>query len=282
MTCAFPRLTLLVAALSTLLAGCGGARAALSDTPAADATPRAETRDLARHFNAFGARGAFVVHHLGANRVVRHDPARAAARFRPASTFKIFNTLVALDAGAVRDEHEVLPWDGVDRFGNADWNRDHAIATAFQASAVWFYQELARRVGPAVMEEWIRRVGYGNQDLSGAPDEFWLTGGLALSADEQVAFLRRLHAGTLPFSQRAQRITREVMLLEATDAYTLRGKTGWSRGEGLHRGWLVGWVERDGDVHVFATQIESDDARFPMRRAQQEITRGILAELGLI
>jgi beta-lactamase class D len=33
----------------------------------------------------------------------------------PTSTFKILNSLVALDTGAIRDETEVIRWDGVQR-----------------------------------------------------------------------------------------------------------------------------------------------------------------------
>jgi beta-lactamase class D len=66
----------------------------------------------------------------------------------------------------------------------------------------------------------------------------------------------------------------------------LRGKTGWARQFGLdrgtHTGWLVGWVERDGNAFLFATQIGSTEREFPMRRAQQEITRGALRELGVL
>jgi beta-lactamase class D len=38
------------------------------------------------------------------------------AAFIPASTYKIFHSLVALETGVVADEHTTLPWDGVDLF----------------------------------------------------------------------------------------------------------------------------------------------------------------------
>ena len=43
------------------------------------------------------------------------DLERANKRFSPASTYKIPHTLFALDSGAVRDEFQVFPWDGVQR-----------------------------------------------------------------------------------------------------------------------------------------------------------------------
>jgi hypothetical protein len=43
---------------------------------------------------------------------------------------------------------------------------------------------------------------------------------------------------------------------------------------------LVSLLCKYGGQYLFATQIVSDDPDFPMRRAQQEITRGALKELG--
>jgi beta-lactamase class D len=240
--------------------------------------------DLSHHFRALGAEGTFVLHDLAADRVVVYKPKRARQGFLPASTFKILNSLIALETGALRDEHEVIAWDGVDR--GDWWNGDQAMTRAFQRSTVWFYQEVARRIGEARMREWVRRVGYGNADIGGGIDRFWLEGDLRISAEGQVDLLRRLHSDSLPFSERSQEIVRRVMLMEEAEGYVLRGKTGWARQPGvdtiLHTGWLVGWVEREGRTYVFATQIESSDQDFPMRRAQQEITRGALSELGVL
>jgi beta-lactamase class D len=160
------------------------------------------------------------------------------------------------------------------------------MTRAFQRSTVWFYQEVARRVGEERMRDWVRRAGYGNADIDGGIDAFWLEGELRISAEEQIDLLRRLYAGDLPFSERSMAIVRRVMLTEGGDGYVLRGKTGWARQHGvdneLHTGWLVGWVERDGNAYLFATQIGSAETDFPMRRAQQEITRGALRELGVL
>ena len=41
----------------------------------------------------------------------------------------------------------MLPWDGVRR-PREEWNRDQDLRSAMKHSVVWYYQELARRVGP--------------------------------------------------------------------------------------------------------------------------------------
>jgi beta-lactamase class D len=281
-----------IAALFRLLGAIGVASAAAcTSTPAVDALAAGDRTgaapssarlhvDLHRHFQPFGAEGAFVLYDAAQDRHVVFRPDQAERRFLPASTFKILNSLIALEVGAIADQHEIVPWDGVDR--GEWWNGDQALTRAFQRSSVWVYQELARRIGEARMAEWVQRVGYGNAELGGGIDRFWLEGALRISADEQIEFLRRLHAGTLPFSERSQSIVRDLMLFEERDEYVIRAKTGWARHEGMQFGWLVGWVERGENTYFFATQIQSADPEIPMQRAQREITRGALRELGVL
>ncbi len=55
-------------------------------------------------------------------------------------------------------------------------------------SVVWFYQEVARRIGAERMQAHLDALGYGNRDISGGIDKFWLTGGLRISPHEQIDF----------------------------------------------------------------------------------------------
>jgi beta-lactamase class D len=147
---------------------------------------------------------------------------------------------------------------------------------------VWYYQELARRIGPERMREYLRRFDYGNADIGGGIDQFWLTGDLRISADEQVAFLRRFLGDALGVSPRTAEIARDLLVLEETPDYRLSGKTGWAGVDidGPEIGWLVGWLERDGQVHVYALNIEirrNEDAAARLR-----IVREVLVELGLM
>lgn len=49
---------------------------------------------------------------------------------------------------------------------------------------------------------------------------------------------------------------KRLMVLEETDEYKLRAKTGWSLRNGNNNGWFVGFVESDDNVWFFATNIE--------------------------
>ncbi|WP_233562372.1 penicillin-binding transpeptidase domain-containing protein, partial [Sorangium cellulosum] len=231
---------------------------------------------------AEGVDGAFVL--LDAARGVTHvvNPDRAAAGYMPASTFKIPNTIIGLETGVIPDERFSLRWNGVKR-SIPDWNRDHDLASAMKHSVFWFYQEVARRIGPERMKAHLDAFGYGNRDISGGIDWFWLTGGLRITPHEQVDFQRRLHAGALPCSPRSLDIVKRIIVLEQTPAYTLRGKTGLAVDERTTTGWLVGSVERGADTYFYATVLlgkDSDSKRLmPLRRS---LTRALLQRHGAL
>jgi beta-lactamase class D len=251
---------------------------------AATAQPAAtdSTADLSAFFPE-GTVGAFVLYDVQSGVTTRHNPDRAAERRTPASTFKIFNSLAALDAGAVADEHEVVEWDGVERRFTS-WNESQDLETAFRRSSVWVYQALARRMGRDTLQAYLDREGFGNATLSDSLELAWLDGSLRISPDEQVAFLRRLRAGDTGFSDRAEGIIKRIMVADTTGGAVLRGKTGWSwRGKGADEnlGWWVGWLERRDEAYVFAFQIESDDPAFDVRGVRKEATARILRHLGV-
>lgn len=211
---------------------------------AADWIPMPQWR---RHFDAKGLEGSFVLHEPYANRWQVWNEARARQRFLPASTFKIPNALIGLETGAIADEREVFAWDGTPK-PRVAWERDHTLATGMQESVVWMFQEVARRVGKARMRAWLERIGYGNRDIAGGIDRFWLQGALGISAVEQVEFLSKLEEGRLPVSPRSRRLVREAIVVERTPAYTLRAKTGTAHRSRGAVGWWIGSIEREGRV----------------------------------
>jgi len=246
----------IVLLVAVLVSGCGGTPAVTAPgRPGPAATPAAEVKpEWQAYFQ--GNTGAFVLYNLTQNRYARYDPARCATRFLPASTFKILNSLIGLETGVIPDENYVIKWDGT-HYDIAAWNQDHTLKTAIRDSAVWYYQELARRVGSEKMQHYVDAAGYGNRDISGPLDAFWLEGGLRISADEQVEFLKRLYRGELPFSQRSMDIVKEILVLEQSGDYRFSGKTGSVQRVTPHVGWFVGYLEAKGDVYIFALNDES-------------------------
>lgn len=228
------------------------------------ASARADARwqeqpDWSAEFSSRGLAGAALIYDERDEVYRVYDRARVDTPLLPASTYKIFNALVGLETGAVQDEYEVLRWDGKTRW-NPDWNRDQSLASGMKFSTVWFYQAMARRIGERRMQEWIDRAGYGNRDIGGGIDQFWLDGKLRISAAQQVEFLRRLAAGALPFSERSQEAVRRIVTVQAAPDFRLYAKSGW----GIHAapdgksdlGWYVGWVERAGRRWFFAVNMD--------------------------
>ncbi|MEX2335192.1 MAG: penicillin-binding transpeptidase domain-containing protein, partial [Pseudohongiella sp.] len=171
----------------------------------------------------------------------------------PASTFKIMSSLVVLEAGAVADADTVLAWDGVTR-SRAETNADMSLRSAFQLSSVPHYQAMVRQVGEQAMQAAISGVGYGNEDIGGGIDQFWLTGDLRISPAQQINLLQRLYQDELPFSTQTMQTVRDIMVVENTPDYVLRAKTGLAVGdEEEYTGWWVGWVEHGDNVTFFAT-----------------------------
>jgi beta-lactamase class D len=232
------------------------------------------------HFDAKGVQGSFVLYEQAHDRYLVCNEARARQRFIPASTFKIPNALIGLEVGSIADEREVFHWDGKPKV-RAAWERDHTLDTGMRDSVVWMFQEVARRTGRERMREWLDRLDYGNRDMRGGVDLFWLQGALRVSAFEQVDFLRKLSEGALPATQRAQRLVRDALVVERTRHYTLYAKTGSSGATKSSVWWWVGWVERKGrPVAAFAMNFApAASTRFDDRF---EIGRAILQEAGAL
>jgi beta-lactamase class D len=234
-----------------------------------------ERADFEKYFKDAGVAGAFVIYDAQREKYLAYNSKRLHTPFIPASTFKILNSLIALETGVIQDENEILKWDGIDR-GSVEWNRDHNMRSAFKVSAVWSYQELARRIGQERMQYFVDTTRYGNRDISGGIDMFWLTGGMRITPKEQVDFLIKLYRNDLPFSQRTIDIVKDIMIFEKTDEYVWRAKTGWA----MQIGWFVGYVERDDEVYFFANNI--DILKAEDREARIQVSRSILQELKLI
>src|SRR5690606_1029147 len=93
-----------------LLLGCPAAAPPESARTAPPASADAvEEPDLGRFFGE--VTGAFVLLDAQTGRVVRHDAERARTRFLPASTYKIPNTLIALETGVASGPDFALAWD---------------------------------------------------------------------------------------------------------------------------------------------------------------------------
>jgi len=233
-------------------------------------------------YKSFEVQGSFILYDLKRNRYIFYNKAQSKEYFLPASTFKICNALIGLETGVIKDEFFMLRWDSVVR-NNPAWNKAQDLQTAFRNSTVWYFQELARRVGYDRMKYWITAAKYGNMDISGGIDRFWLDGGLRITPLQQIEFLVRLYKNKLPFSQRSADIVKKIMVAEKNTDYILRAKTGWAIRVEPETGWYVGWVETTQGVFFFANCLQnSDPENNAFTRARYQITMEILRKQRII
>jgi beta-lactamase class D len=232
------------------------------------ATPVVPRPDLLALFEQAGTPGTFAALRLAPRQLVLTGEARARARVIPASTYKIPNSLIALETGVVADtDGETFRWDGVTR-SIPEWNRDHTLRGAIRYSVVPVYQEIARRIGAVRMQTYVDAFDYGNHDIGGGIDRFWLDGNLRISPVEQIAFLERFWRGRLPVSARTTALVKDIMPVVEAGSARLRAKSGAAVKDGkLALGWLVGWVGEGEGTTIFALTIDLNGAADLDRRA---------------
>jgi beta-lactamase class D OXA-2 len=247
-----------------------------------------ERTDWGKFFTEFDAKGTIVVAdertgtHSTSPSTLVYDETRAKQRFSPASTYKIPHTLMALDVGAVRDEFQIFQWDGMAR-SFAAHNQDQDLRSAMRNSTIWVYEKFAKEIGKAKgkdgARDYLRKLNYGNQDPTTARGNYWVDGNLAISAHEQILFLKKLYRNELPFRIEHQRLVKDIMIVEAGRDWILRAKTGW---EG-RMGWWVGWVEWPGVGNVggavfFALNIDTPNRMEDLHK-REDIVRAILKSI---
>ncbi len=238
--------------------------------------------DLKKYFAAKNVEGCFTMLNNTDGQIRVYNMAMDTQRFTPASTFKIVNSLIGLQTGIITDENMVIKWDGISR-RNAEWNKDMDMKEAFKVSSVPYYQEVARRIGKDTMHHWIDSIAYGNKNISGPIDSFWLNNDLKISADEQLGLLKMLYFDQLPFRKSVQQTVRNVMLQEENTLYKLSYKTGWGFDESKNNiGWVTGWIEENRHVYFFVTIIKSPDPKIDMKTVRIDITKDILKHYGFL
>jgi beta-lactamase class D len=245
--------------------------------------PASEIREgLAKHFADAGTDGTFVGYKIDDYLVIASDKDRSGEAKLPASTFKIPNSIIALETGVVGDpDKDIFKWDGVTRSIEA-WNKDHTLRTAIAASAVPVYQEIARRIGAERMQKYVDLFEYGNRNIGGGIDQFWLTGDLRIDPVQQVDFVDRVRRGTLPVSRRSQELVRDILPVTKVGDAIIRAKSGLLGAEigKPSLGWMVGWAEKGSANTVFALNL---DVREPRHVADRmALTQQCLKDIGAI
>lgn len=217
---------------------------------------------------------------------------RAKQRLSPFSTFKIINSLVALESKQIINAQQSLTFDHkkypVQAWWPSVWKLpEYNLGTAFKFSMVAIFRQMATDIGQDKMQSYVSSFDYGNQDISSGLDNFWLNGSMQISAIEQVRFLQKMHQGQLSLSKHSIETLKEVMLVETTEHYSLYAKTGAGKANVNDKsskamlGWYVGFVEKPEGVYYFAFNF-TRESYAKMKAVRVEIARNHLKKAGVI
>jgi len=205
----------------------------------------------------------------GETRELVVNPDECAVRTSPASTFKIPHALIALETGVVTPA-TVFKWDGT-AYDFPSWRADHTVESAIRASVLPFFQRTAKAIGRERMAAQLGALAYSGDPFEGAGD-FWVDGDLEVAPLEQLAFLQRFFAGTLPIARSHVTVVKDALRMPAGQvllaagpqpfvldwpALVVRAKTGNTRVRGERVSWLVGAVEAGRTRHVFVARARS-------------------------
>lgn len=220
---------------------------------------KVQYEDLSSYFTGYD--GTFVLYDLTNKQYTIYNKEKSEKRISPNSTFKIPHALIGLQTGVLKDEHTTFTWDGT-VYPFPAWNQNQDLTSAIPNSTIWYFQEIAKKVGEKKEQCYLHLLRYGSRDISGGLTNFWLQSSLQISPIEQVDFLKRFYTYQLPISKRNIAIVKKILVLEEKEEATLSGKTGtgWKdsvlNGDAIN-GYFVGYVERDGHTYLFATNLEA-------------------------
>lgn len=202
----------------------------------------------------------------------------------PASTFKIPNSIIALELGLMENDSSIFVWDGSKR-QNPNWEQDLTLKEAFHYSCVPCYQELARKIGLVHMKENLEVLDYNSMVVDTLTiGDFWLQGNSRITQFEQIDFLLRLNQSLLKISAETEKVIKRIMLIEENNEYKISGKTGWSITDKVNNGWFVGILEKNDDTYYFATNIDSrlDTDMNSFAFTRKDITYKAFKSLGVV
>ncbi len=252
-----------------------------------------EPTDFAKKVNQIAGKhlekldAAFIIYDAKSDQYARYNPDRCQKPYPPCSTFKIANALIAMETGVADGSEFMIPFDSTkttpqDWWVQFGWIGDQTLRSAMKKSVVWYYQEIARRIGPDRMRHFLDVLNYGNRDISGGIDQFWLMNSLLISPNEQVEFLKRFYRAEFKLSKLTYKTVKSILLFDEKDNYRIFAKTGggtFPDGKGL--GWFVGFVERPDNVFFFVLNLE-DISFVELQKKRVDICLSILREMGIL
>ncbi|MGD9590948.1 MAG: class D beta-lactamase [Candidatus Berkiella sp.] len=220
---------------------------------------------------AFASTKCFIAKENGK---IIHQEGDCTTRHAPCSTFKIPISVMGFNENILIDEKSPV-WHFKQGYPDwlAIWKEPHNPSDWMKNSCVWYSQVITQKLGMPKFQEYVAKLNYGNQDVSGDKGKnnglthAWLSSSLKVSPHEQIVFLEKLIQQEHPMSAKAQALTKNILAVEDfPNEWKLVGKTGsgnveladGSLNHELKTGWYVGWLEKGNRHIIFAHYIEDE------------------------
>lgn len=240
---------------------------------------RISTLDLSSYFD--GYEGSFVLYDLKNDHWHIYDMEHALLRTSPDSTYKIYDSLFALEEGVITPADSSMAWNGT-AYPFAAWNKDQNLDTAMRASVNWYFEKIDRQLGSPVIRDYLHRIGYGNETIPAyittGSSPYWLQSSLKISPVEQVQLLAALYDNRPGFAPEHVNAVKDSIRLYSAGNTAFYGKTGTGRVDGQDRnGWFIGFFEVPDNTCFFAVNIQGSSGAAGSKAAG--IAKAVLSAL---
>ena len=233
--------------------------------------------DFSSYFGEY--EGSFVLYDLGNDSWSIHDMDHATLRVAPDSTYKIYDALFGLEEGVITPKDSFIAWNG-ESYPFEAWNADQTLQSAMASSVNWYFQSVDEQLGTASVYDYIKEIGYGNENMSGDFTTYWMESSLEISPVEQVELLIKLQSNSFGFAPENINAVKDAICLSSSDTGTFYGKTGTGRVDGQDvNGWFIGYIETADNTYFFATNIGADSDATGGNAT--EITMSILSDMNI-
>lgn len=243
---------------------------------------KVSTIDLSDWFS--GYEGSFVLYDLNGDTWKVYDMEQATLRTAPNSTYKIYDALFGLEEGVIAPDDSFMAWDGTNHPFEA-WNGNQDLLSAMQSSVNWYFEEIDKQIGSSAIQDYIRKIGYGNEIVNANLSAYWMQGALKISPVEQVELLTALHNNRFDFAPENINAVKNSICLFSSENFSSKGKNFYGK-TGTGRidcqdvnGWFVGLLETTGNTYFFATNIQAAENATGSKAS--EISLSILSHMGI-
>ncbi|WP_144462742.1 BlaR1 family beta-lactam sensor/signal transducer [Siminovitchia fortis] len=212
--------------------------------------------DLSSYFNGYS--GSFVLYDAATKNYQIYNREMSEQRISPNSTYKIYSALFALEENVISVKNNEQHWDGT-VYPFEEWNKNHDLSTALGSSVNWYFQNLDQEIGKKQLQYYFHKIKYGNENLSGKLDSYWMESSLKISPIEQVQLLTAFGENSFGFKEENVRAVKNAIFIDEQKNGQLYGKTGTGMVNGKNvNGWFVGFVKHDDNTYYFAINIQSE------------------------